>query len=209
MEYGEGLEETLRSKKYVTLKAEDLTSSPEKKENNKLPMVQPIPEKQPGLPYFFFPNQIKDINTAIESGSSEISIYISKSRSTCSVSSFSALTLGALANLKTLTFYHFIPKHLCFDKDSVKALSPLLKAPNLQKVTFTHFLAEPLLPLIPSNVEIVFDFQSRHITDPIMPIYIVKGYRETAQDWLAKYPNLKINIPEIVEFGAISKDIKS
>ena len=209
MENDKKLEGRISSKKYERLKAEDLAPSSKKEKNNKLPVVQSILEKQAELPYLIFPDQIQELNTAIKNGSSELSIYIGKTRASTSITSFSPPAPDALGSLETLTIYHFIPKHLYFDEKSVKALSPLLKAPNLRKVTFTHFLAEPFLPLIPSNVEVMFDFQSRHITDPIIQIYILKGHRETALNWLTKYPTHKITIPEILEFRPNSKDIKS
>ena len=150
------------------------------------------------LPYLIFPDQIEALNTAIHSSPINLSIYISKRIPAPGIASFPADNPDELENLETLTLYHFIPKHPHYDhNNTVQPFIHLLKAPNLRKVTFTHFLAKALLPLISPEVEIVFDFQSRHITDPIMPAYTVKEYRKAALDWLKEYPDHKIVIPDV------------
>jgi len=188
-----------RSKQYKRLKAEVHAPFHKKKtkKKSKTPLIQNIPEKPAELPYFIFPDQIEALNTAIHSGPTNLSIYISKRIPAPGIGSFSVGNPDELENLETLTLYHFIPKHLYHNPKTVQPFIHLLNAPNLRKVTFTHLLAKALLPLISPEVEIVFDFQSRHITDPVMPAYTVKEYRKAALDWLKEYPDHKIVIPDV------------
>ena len=147
--------EKRRSKHYRRLTAEIFPpsqSAPSKTQQESTPQPK----------FIYFPAEAQKLCQQLEDGSSHLNIYIRR-KEVCN--SRISVTFPSLERLHTLGIYHSLTISGDYDEKKIKALLPLLAAPNLKRVEFTCFLAEPLLPLIPPYVKVVANFQSYDISE--------------------------------------------
>ena len=74
----------------------------------------------------------------------------------------------AMDDLKHLRVYHSLTLDRKYDRQKLQALRGLLKAPNLETVDFTVFLAEAIMPFIGPKVQATADFEHRDMGAAVM-----------------------------------------